>query len=269
MTRGFIRVAMLATLAAALAAGVGCAKKRDRGDLMAVRSAEEMYRDGLNYLEQRNLRKAKQILQRVQYSAGNRRELEPLVRLAIADATFYQGDDLSLIDARALYQDFVTLYGDHPRAPYAQLQAGICSLAQVNHPTRDQSQTRVAIDDLREVVRRYPASPYASLARLKVREAEGLLAEHEYVIGRFYFKKKAYGAAIDRFRALLTEFPDFYEKDKVFFWMGEALLRQDNPSEARLYLERVVADYPTGEYAGRAGESLSRAGFRAAVDGAS
>ena len=49
------------------------------------------------------------------------------MRIGVADATFYQGHDLALIDARNLYLDFVTLNADHELAPYAQFQAGICS----------------------------------------------------------------------------------------------------------------------------------------------
>jgi len=260
---------MVAVLVVAALAAPGCARGKKGVDSRALRSADEMLRDGMDLLEKRELRKARLLLQRVEYSARDRRETEPLVRLAIADATFYQGDDFSLIDARSLYLDFVTLYGDHPRAPYAQLQAGVCSLAQVNDPSRDQSQTRVAIDDLREVLRRYPASPYAAVAQLKIREAEALLAEHEYLIGRFYIKKKSYPAAVERLRGLLTEYPTFSGTDKVYYWIGEALFRQDNAEEGSLYLRKLVDDFPASEYAARAAARLGTApADRAGASGA-
>ena len=60
-----------------------------------------------------------------------------------------KGLALAYIDARQLYLDFVTLYGDHERAPYAQFQAGVCALAQANQPSKDQSQTYAAFADLR------------------------------------------------------------------------------------------------------------------------
>lgn len=264
MTRRFRGAALvLVLLSAAL---VGCGGKRGRADLRAIRGAEEMYAEGLALIEQGKARKARQVLQRVQFSARNRAEIEPLVRLAVADATYYQGDDLSLIDARSLYLDFVTLYGDHPRAPYAQLQAGLCSLAQVNHPARDQTQTLVAIRDLEEVVRRYPTSAYVPAALAKIREAQALLAEHEYIVGRFYMKKKAYQAGIDRMRGLLIDYPTYPEKDKVYYWIGEAMLRQDNDDEGRLYLEKILADYPGSEYASKAAKSLSKRGIEPSPD---
>ena len=89
---------------------------------MALLTAEDLYRQGVAAIEQRKLR-VRTLLERI-HSAQDRPDLEPPVRLALADATFYLGDDVSLIEAHAKYLDFVTLYGDHAQAPYAQFQAG-------------------------------------------------------------------------------------------------------------------------------------------------
>jgi outer membrane protein assembly factor BamD len=246
-------------LALAMAAP-GCAKRKQRRqELSLLASGEETYAYAMKTLEEREFRHAKEYFQRVEFSVENRRELEPLVRLGIADLTYYQSDSLSLIEARALYQDFVTLYGDHPKAPYAQLQAGLCSLAQVNHPSRDQSQTEVAIADLRGVVDRYPNSPYVPIARLKIREAQSRLAEHDFLIGRFYIKKKAFHAGVERLRGVLNAYPDFDEKDKVYYWLGSTMVLADNEIEGRLYLEKLLADYPASEYAKKAREALAKA----------
>ncbi len=265
------RPVVIAIVLVLVIAASGCAKRKQRKqELGLLASAEETYAYALKTLDQRDFRRAKQYLQRVEFTAENRRELEPLVRLAIADLTYYKGDSLSLIEARALYQDFVTLYGDHPKAPYAQLQTGLCSLAQVNHPSRDQSQTQVAIADLRGVVDRYPNSPYVPIARLKIREAQSRLAEHDYLIGRFYIKKKAYQAGVERLRDVLVEYPDYDAKDKVYYWLGATMVRADNEIEGRLYLEKLVADYPTSEYVKKAREVLARsAGPAGEEDGAS
>ena len=253
------RSIVLAWVVVLVLAAPGCAKRKQRRqELRLLSTAEETYAYALNALEAREFRRAKQLFQRVEFTVENRRRLEPLVRLGIADVTYYQADSLSLIEARALYQDFVTLYGDHPQAAYAQLQAGLCSLAQVNHPSRDQSQTLVAIGDLREVIDRYPSSPYVPIARLKIREAQSRLAEHDYLIGRFYIKKKAFQAAVERLRGILNEYPDFAEKDKVYYWLGSTMVRADNAVEGRLYLEKLLADYPASDYAKKARQALAK-----------
>ena len=148
-------VAIVCGLLAALAAGCGRKKKREIDTrLLAPR---ETYRLARDEIQRDNLRRAIDLLSRIDYRLGEDRALlEPLVRITTADATFYQNNDLTLIDARALYLDFVTLYADHELAPYALYQAGICSLSQVSAPSKDQTETFQAIRDLRSVEMRFP-----------------------------------------------------------------------------------------------------------------
>lgn len=244
----------------------GCANRKSEQDTAAL-TAEAKYRLGIEYLEKHRYQKAINTLASInQYDSDKRQELEPLVRLTMADATFYQGNDLSLIDARSMYLDFVTLYGDHPLAPYAQFQAGICSLKQVIHPARDQTQTRLALEDLGEVDRRYPGDRFATGARLMIRTGEYNLAEHEIIVGRFYMKRKKYVASIERFRKVLDLYPNLADKDRVYYYLGESLLRSENTEEGRIYLGKLVRDFPAGKYVNLARKSLSEAGLDLGVE---
>jgi outer membrane protein assembly factor BamD len=252
-----------AALAAALVVAVpapGCAGRKAR--LERERAAEfvvaqDVYDRAQQEIGRRNLRKARLMLEKIQFSAEDRTRLEPLVRLALADSAFYLGDDLSLIEARAKYQDFVTLYADHPLAPYAAFQAGVCSAKQVRTPSRDQSQTLAAIGDLREVLRRYPDSRFAIAARDAIDQAQANLAEHEYLVGRFYLQKQRYAAAAGRFRHLLDAYPRYAAKDKLYFGLGKALYLSENPAESLAWFDRLYADYPEGKYAASARKFLA------------
>jgi outer membrane protein assembly factor BamD len=255
---GLLSVMVIITLT------TGCAaKKKKKAEMNEISylSASEQYGRARDALSKRDLRRAKTILQRVQYTKPEERsEVEPLVRLAMADANFYGRHGFALIDSRSLYLDFVTLYGDHLHAPYSQFQAGMCSFKQVINPSRDQTRTRQAINELTEVERRYPGSGFAGPAHLMVRRAEDYLAEHEFAVGRFYLKKKSYAAAADRFRAALEKYPGYSDREKLYFHMGRALLGANNNSEARIYLDKLVTDYPEGKYSDDARKALSEAG---------
>jgi outer membrane protein assembly factor BamD len=242
------------------ALGCGGSKRRERRAAeFQFLTAESLYERAIEELSERKLRRARLALERIQFTAENRPNLEPLTRLALADVAFYAGDDLSLIEARSKYLDFVTLYGDHPMAPYAQFQAGMCSLEQVRDPSRDQSQTHVAINDLREVLRRYANSRYASAARGKLDVAEANLAQHEFQVGNFYMRRKAYPAAIQRYRAILDRYPRYTEREKVYFHLGQALVLGNNEAEGRIYLDKLITEYPEGEFAPEARRLLSGA----------
>jgi len=239
----------------------GCAKSKRMapGTLL---SARQTYEQAVREIQSDRLRQAQSLLQRVNYTPEDRIELEPLVRIAIADATYYQGSGVTLIDARSLYQDFVALYGDHPLAPYAQFQAGVCSLNQVSAPSRDQAETHQAIADLHVVERRWPGSRFAEAARQMIRQAEHNLAEHEFMVGRFYLHRKAPSAAIARFRTILDDYPSFDELDKVYYYLSQAQLAMGNDTEARIYLDKLVTDFPNGTFVDQARKELDKVGGR-------
>jgi len=256
-----------ATLAALLISalvlcGTGCASKKKAAaaaDGTEVVNAEATLVLVDAAMARHQLRKAKALLQKVQFTPAERPTYEPLVRLALADATYYIGDDLSLIEARSKYIDFVTLYADHPRAPYAQFQAGMCSVKQIISASRDQSQTQIAIDDFREIDRRWPASPYARAARQFVGKGQDGLAEHEFIVGSFYYKRKAYQAATERFTGLLEKFPLYGQKDKVYYWLGRTLIDARSPDEGRVWLDQVLNQYPRSKYAKMSSQLLAEA----------
>lgn len=257
-----VRLGTVVVLAALLGAGVsGCAarKKKKGFEELAALSAPAMYQRGMELLARRELRRAKATLEQVQYvnESDRRQEIEPLVRLALADVTFYQGGSLAFIDARSLYLDFVTLYGSHPLAPYVQIQAGMCSLNQVNHPSKDQSLTRQAVSDLEGVLSRFPNSRFAPAARGLLAQARSNLAEHEFLVGRFYLKKKAYPAAAERFRAVLDDYPDYGEREKVYYHLAQAHRLNENDTEARKVLDKLLSDYPNGTYVESARKALA------------
>ncbi len=252
--RGRATLVGVAALTGCVLLAPGCAGRRERRQAaQALMTDEVLLQRALEALSHRNLARARDYLERIEFLVESQRQwLQPLVRVLLADVTFYRGDDLSLIEARSKYLDFVTFYGDHPLAPYAQFQAGMCSLKQVRHPSRDQSQTRVAIDDLREVLRRYPETYYAGAAREMIRLAESNLAEHEFLIGRYYLRHKVPKAAVARFQRVLDEYPYYRERDKLYFYISQALLADHREAEASEYLDRLLRDYAGSAFADEA-----------------
>ena len=252
-----LALSCLALLGTALVSA-GCASKNKTTQVAGL-TPEQLYQRGVELLEEGKYLSSVETLQEIdwRFVGSNRNELEPLVKLALADATFYQDTIISLIDARQMYLDFVTLYGDHRLASYAQFQGGMCSLKQVRSPAKDQTETFAAFRDLRQVLRRYPNSLYARAAQDMIRRAEGSLAEHEFLIGRFYMKRKFYIAAQERFRNIIDRYPTYAQTEKVYFYLGRTLLLNDNEVEARIYLGKLISDFPDGNYVEQAQEALN------------
>jgi outer membrane protein assembly factor BamD len=249
------RSCALVLLAAAVVGATGCGGKKKGPETAPIRT-EAAFDNATQLLAKHQLHQAMSAFKRIQFDEESRAELEPLTRLAMADAAFYQGTTVAFIDSRNLYLDFVTMNGEHPLAPYALLQVGLCSLKQVSQPSKDQTLTRQAIRDLEAVRRRWPGSAYVDAARTLEIEARANLAESEFLIGRFYLKRKNYVAAIERLRGIVIGFPDYPEPEKVLFNLAQALMRSGNEAEARVYLDRIVSRHQGGEYVTRAEKTL-------------
>jgi len=129
----------------------------------------------------------------------------PLAELRTADSLYY---DKRYIEAISAYEEFKKLHPTHPEVPYVIFQLGMCHFKQIGTTDRDQTVTEKALEQFRYFVESYPQSPQAAEARKNLETCRKRLAEHEYLIGDFYYRTKKYQAALLRFEALLEKYPD-------------------------------------------------------------
>ncbi len=186
---------------------------------------------------------------------------DPLGRrslLRIADTYFNQGDAVNLVEAQYKYRDFINRYPGSDRADYAMLQIANVAFKQMEKPDRDQQKTREAIDKFNEMIRTFPRSPLRADAEKNLNEALDRLAKHEHVVARFYIKRKSYLAAVQRLNFLVEQYPNYQDRDAVFYDLANALDHLGRKGEAKLYYERVVSEFPKSDYAGRAKRRLDQ-----------
>jgi hypothetical protein len=117
-----------------------------------------------------------------------------------------------------------------------------------------------------------------------VRDVEELkIARHELEVARLYFKnKKAYLAAFKRADELIAGYPEFPQIDEALyiagmssFYLSEGKGKQALPKEtpetsdltperlretARMYLERIVSDFPKSDFRKQAQATLALLG---------
>jgi len=128
-----------------------------------------------------------------------------LAELKLADALFLRGDYIEAIEA---YKDFETLHPKNEAIPYVIFQQGMCYYRQMKTLDRDQVPALKAAQTFSRLQRSYPQDKYAAQAENYLIEAQNMMAGHEFYVGEFYFKKKAYRAALGRFINLIKSFPD-------------------------------------------------------------
>jgi len=128
-----------------------------------------------------------------------------LAELKIADAHYHLQDYAEAIQA---YEEFEQLHPRNEATPYVIYQIGRCYYEQIDTIDRDQTSAQKALDVFRRLNRQYPNDPHAMRSRGHITKCIQSLAGHEFYVGEFYYKTKHYKAALSRFMAVVTQYPD-------------------------------------------------------------
>ncbi|MCB0307903.1 MAG: outer membrane protein assembly factor BamD [Bdellovibrionales bacterium] len=136
----------------------------------------------------------------------------PESELKIADAHFNRAE---FLEATLNYQNFKMLYPSHPKVPYATYQMGLCYYEEA--PTaidRDQDNLIKAINTLNEVKEKWPTSKEAKKSETLITKARKAIYRREMYIANFYFKRKAFAAALTRYNEVRSQynFPDLLQE---------------------------------------------------------
>ncbi|KPJ78693.1 MAG: hypothetical protein AMJ54_02590 [Deltaproteobacteria bacterium SG8_13] len=129
-------------------------------------------------------------------------------------------------DAISAYEEFAELHPGNEARPYVIYQIGRCYFDQIATIDRDQSSTRKALETFRQLRLQYPDSIYAERADDHINRCLKNLAGNEFYIARFYYKSKHYQAALKRFQAVVTAYPDvgFHREAMQYITKCEARL---------------------------------------------
>jgi outer membrane protein assembly factor BamD len=171
----------------------------------------------------------------------------PDAKLGIGDTYLGEGTSEALVLAINEFREFLSFYPTNKRADYAQYKLGMAHFRQMRNPQRDQTETREAVKEFEAFVERYPNSSLMPDAKAKLREAKDRLSTSSYMVGYFYYRQRWYIGAVDRFKDVLKD-EGYTGRDAVYFYLGEALLKQNKQAEALPYYERLVEEFEKSEY---------------------
>ena len=234
-----------------VALGMACGASRSNVPPGTAQADEFLFQRGQEELKERHWAAAREYFRQI-VDNYPQSPFRPDAKLAVGDT--YIGEDTaeSLVLAANEFREFLTFYPTNPRADYAQYRLAFAYAEQMLAPDRDQSATRDVIKELQVFIDRYPNSQLMPDARKLLREAKDRLSEASFLVGRHYFRVKWYPGAIDRFREVLKNDPDYTRRDAVYFHLAESLLRNadrpENKAEALVYFERLLKEFEQSEY---------------------
>jgi outer membrane protein assembly factor BamD len=172
-------------------------------------------------------------------------DLKAQAQFKIADALYRENNYL---EAHFEYRKFLELYPLHPLASRAQFQLGMCSLQRVQTFDRAQLHTKEALAAFRLFRSKYPQDPLLAQAEEHIKFLRQRLAEHEFAVARFYYRKGAYHAAIGRFLNLIQVYPDTPDIDAALYMLADSYRAEENYVKAHGVLQLLMERFPASKY---------------------
>ena len=210
-----------------------------------------LFERGTEALKQREWMNARTYFQQI-VDGYPQSPFRPDAKLGVGDS--YLGEDTaaSVVLAANEFREFLQFYPTSMRADYAQYKLAMSHFEQMRAPERDQTETREAVKEFDVFFTRYPNSPLAPEVKKNWRIARDRLSEASYGVGLHYYRSRWYPGAIDRFREILKDDPEYTGRDSVYFYLAESLARTDKTPEAIPYFERLLQEFPSSEHVGDA-----------------
>jgi outer membrane protein assembly factor BamD len=174
--------------------------------------------------------------------------LRPEAKLGIGESYLGEKGAENLVLAANEFREFLTFYPLNERADYAQYKLAMSHFMQMRAADRDQTETKDALAEFNTFFTRFPQSPLMNEVRQNWRVARDRLSEASYRVGFHYYRIRWYPGAIDRFREVLKEDPEFSERDKVYFHLADSLAKSEKIDEARPYFQRLLDEFTVSEY---------------------
>jgi outer membrane protein assembly factor BamD len=109
-------------------------------------------------------------------------------------------------DAIPALERFIDLHPGNRGAAYAYYLRALCYYEQIADVNRDQGNTEEAQRALSDVIARFPNTPYARDATLKLDLVRDHLAGKEMAVGRYYEERGQYLAAINRYKTVVDQY---------------------------------------------------------------
>ena len=230
-------------------------------DKTAGMSTAEIYAEAKDQMDNSQWDKAIPYLEKLESRAAG----TPMAQQAEIDKAYSQYKTAEPAQALATLDRFIKLHPASPAIDYALYLKGIInfnddlgmfsSISRQDLTERDQKAAKESFESFRELVSRFPDSKYALDSTQRMNYIVSALAQYEVHVARYYYKRGAYLAAVNRAQIALTDYRDVPALEEALFIiyksydaLGMTKLRDD--------AKRVLStNYPQSDFLIKGGRS--------------
>lgn len=169
----------------------------------------------------------------------------PLAQVRIGDTYFEE----ELYEEAAIeYEQFLKIHPYHRYSSYAQYQLAMSYFKRIRTPDVSYSDAQRALTEFEKLLKLYPRNPYTDAAENKIKMCKSILAEYEFYVGKFYFKKGSYNAAALRFNSMIQNYPESKNEPEALYYLGLSYKNIHEQDKAITTLTSLIEKYPANSF---------------------
>lgn len=218
-----------------LTAGCGA-----REPSLATLSPDDLYSRGMEAYEERDWSRATRMLEYfvAQYLGDPR---APTARMTLGDLHMTRRE---YAIATTHYQRLVIDFPADPRALEARFNICEAYYRLSPEPALDQEYTVSALAHCQSVAENFPGTGESGTAQEHIDDLRWKLAKKVYDTGVFYFRRRAYDAAVVYFQEVLSQYPTSEHAPAALERLVETYGRIGYVEDAEEAKERLLSEYP-------------------------
>ena len=225
-----------------------CSKNKDKISVIKEKSLEmqvlEAHKEGMEAFESGD----------VIYAAKKFNEAETLFpqsdwapKYALMAAYSYYVQDYYL-DTIAELERFIKVYPFYKDLDYVHYLLGVCYFEQIVDEKKDLNSIIKAKKEFEFVIKNYPNTEYSIDSDFKIDLINDILASKEMYIGRYYFNKKKWVPAINRFRTVIDDYDMTIYAEEALHRLVEVHYTIGLVEEAERYAQLLGYNYKSSRW---------------------
>ena len=151
-------------------------------------------------------------------------------------------------DAIAELKRFIKVYPLHKNLDYAYYLLAVCYYEQIVDEKKDLQSIIKAKKNFQFIIKNYPNTQYALDSEFKIDLINDILAAKEMYIGRYYFDKKKWIPAINRFRTIVDDYDTTIYAEEALHRLVEVYYTIGLIDESEKYAKLLGYNYQSSKW---------------------
>ena len=151
-------------------------------------------------------------------------------------------------DAIAELKRFLKVYPSHKDLEYVYYLLAVCYYEQIVDEKKDLQSILNAKENFNIIIKNYPNSEYAIDAEFKIDLIDDILAAKEMYLGRYYFDRKKWIPAINRFREIIDNYDTTIYAEEALHRLVEVHYTIGLIDEAEKYAQLLGYNYQSSKW---------------------